>query len=122
MAVRDTARRKLTYEDYVHFPEDGQRHEILDGEHYVMPAPPLDHQDLSGNLYLKLAPFVREHRLGRVYFAPADVLLAQYDVVQPDLLSSRTSAPASGRRRTSRARRTSSSRSFRTPPAGETRP
>ena len=25
MAIRDTARRKLTYEDYVLFPEDGQR-------------------------------------------------------------------------------------------------
>jgi Uma2 family endonuclease len=85
MAVRDTARRKLTYEDYVHFPEDGQRHEILDGEHYVMPAPTWDHQDAIGNLFLKLTPFVREHQLGKVGLAPFDVLLSQYDIAQPDL-------------------------------------
>src|SRR5579885_1440196 len=85
MAVRDTVRRKLTYEDYILFPEDGQRHEILDGEHYVTPAPTLHHQDAIGNLFLKLAPFVREHRLGKVYLSPADVLLSEHDVVQPDL-------------------------------------
>src|SRR5262249_30441792 len=86
MAVRDTARRKLTYEDYVLFPEDRQRHEILDGEHYVTPAPTWGHQASSGNLFMKLAPFVREHRLGKVYFAPVDVLLSKHDIVQPDLL------------------------------------
>jgi Uma2 family endonuclease len=85
MAVRDTARRKLTYEDYVLFPEDGQRHEILDGEHYVTPSPTWDHQGAVGNLYLKLTPFVRERQLGKVGFAPFDVLLSEHDVVQPDL-------------------------------------
>jgi hypothetical protein len=39
MALHDLRRRKLTYEDYLLIPEDGQRHEILDGEHYVTPAP-----------------------------------------------------------------------------------
>jgi Uma2 family endonuclease len=86
MAVRDTVRRKLTYEDYVLFPEDGQRHEILDGEHYVTPAPSLDHQGVSANLSSRLHPFVRQHRLGRLYYAPVDVLLSRYDIAQPDLL------------------------------------
>jgi len=86
MAVRDTVRRKLTYEDYVLFPEDGQRHEILDGEHYVVPAPTFDHQGILGNLFAPLALFVRQHRLGFVRFAPVDVLLSQHDIVQPDLL------------------------------------
>ena len=26
--------RKLTYEDFLLFPDDGQRHELIDGEHY----------------------------------------------------------------------------------------
>jgi hypothetical protein len=26
---------KLTYEDYLYFPEDGKRHELIDGEHYA---------------------------------------------------------------------------------------
>jgi len=86
MAVRDTIRRKLTYEDYLLFPEDGQRHEIVDGEHYVMPAPTFGHQGISVNLSAPLALFVREHRLGFVRYAPLDVLLSPYDVVQPDLL------------------------------------
>jgi len=30
---------KLTYDDFVHFPDDGKRHELIDGEHYVTPSP-----------------------------------------------------------------------------------
>ncbi len=86
MAVRDTAHRKLTYEDYVLIPEDLLRHEILDGEHYVTPAPGRDHQGALGNLFLKIATFVRQHRLGTVLFAPFDVLLSPHDIAQPDLL------------------------------------
>jgi Uma2 family endonuclease len=26
---------KLTYDDFVLFPDDGKRHELIDGEHYV---------------------------------------------------------------------------------------
>jgi hypothetical protein len=32
---------KLTYDDFVHFPDDGKRHELIDGEHYVTPSPNL---------------------------------------------------------------------------------
>ena len=28
---------RLTYDDFVLFPDDGKRHEIIDGEHYVTP-------------------------------------------------------------------------------------
>ncbi|MBV8199791.1 MAG: Uma2 family endonuclease [Acidobacteria bacterium] len=85
MAVRDTAHRKLTYEDYAAIPDDGQRHEIIDGGHYVTPAPSLHHQRRSSDLHLILAPFVREHQLGEVLYAPADVCLSPHDIVQPDL-------------------------------------
>jgi Uma2 family endonuclease len=86
MAVRDTVRRKLTYEDYLLFPEDGKRHEVIDGEHYVTSAPSYEHQGVSANLHLALGPFVREHRLGSVRYAPLEVLLSEHDIVQPDLL------------------------------------
>jgi len=86
MAIRDTVRRKLTYEDYLLFPEDGKRHEILDGEHYVMPAPSFGHQGISFKLCLRMGNFVLEHRQGFVRYAPLDVLLSEHDVVQPDLL------------------------------------
>jgi Uma2 family endonuclease len=87
MALRDLdLPRKLTYEDYVLIPEDGQRHEILDGEHYVTPAPFIRHQLISGNLHSHLDPFVRRHRLGVVLYAPVDVILSPHDIAQPDLL------------------------------------
>jgi hypothetical protein len=38
---------KLTYDDYVHFPEDGLRHELIDGEHYVTPTPIRKHQAID---------------------------------------------------------------------------
>jgi hypothetical protein len=42
---------KLTNEDYVVFPNDGKRHEIIDGEHCRTPAPGTKHQRVSGNLF-----------------------------------------------------------------------
>jgi Uma2 family endonuclease len=86
MAIRDTARRKLTYEDYLLFPDDGNRHEILDGEHHVTAAPFPKHQRVLRELLFGLHSFLREHRLGEVYSAPLDVVLSRHDVVQPDLL------------------------------------
>jgi Uma2 family endonuclease len=77
---------KLTYEDYLYFPEDGKRHELIDGEHYVSPAPNLKHQTAVLNLASDLRDFVRSRGLGRVWTAPVDVLLSDYDVVQPDLV------------------------------------
>ena len=38
---------KLTYDDYLLFPDDGRRHELIDGEHYVTPAPSLRHQEIA---------------------------------------------------------------------------
>lgn len=86
MAIRDAARRKLTYEDYVLFPEDGQRHEIIDGEHYVSPAPIPKHQRVSMRLSIRIGGFVEEHGLGEVFASPIDVLLSRHDILQPDLL------------------------------------
>jgi len=86
MALHDLRRRKLTYEDYLLIPEDGQRHEILDGEHYVTAAPFLRHQRISIRLSSRLFFFVDQHGLGEVLTAPADVILSLNDVVQPDIL------------------------------------
>jgi Uma2 family endonuclease len=80
------AQAKLTYEDYLLLPDDGQRHEIIDGEHYVNPAPSSRHQETVMNLILILAVYVRKNRLGRVYVAPYDVVLSTVDVLQPDVM------------------------------------
>lgn len=85
MALHDRSVR-LTYDDYLLFPEDGRRHEIIDGEHWVSAAPFLKHQDVLLALATLLRAFVKERDLGRVYVAPVDVLLSRHDVVQPDLV------------------------------------
>ena len=79
-------RRKLTYEDYVLIPDDGRRHEIIDGEHFVTPSLVTRHQAILRNLLLELGPEVRERGLGQLHLAPLDVILSESDVVQPDLL------------------------------------
>ncbi|HKY19632.1 MAG TPA: Uma2 family endonuclease [Vicinamibacterales bacterium] len=77
---------KLTYEDYVLFPEDGKRHELIDGEHYVTPTPIRKHQAIVTNLSGLIWSYLQQHPIGRVYGAPLDVILSNHDVVEPDLL------------------------------------
>ncbi|HEX8407557.1 MAG TPA: Uma2 family endonuclease [Thermoanaerobaculia bacterium] len=77
---------KLTYEDYAAIPDDGRRHEIIDGEHYVNPAPNLRHQAILARLGVALCNHIWERRLGEVYFAPVDVRLIDHVVVQPDIV------------------------------------
>ena len=77
---------KLTIEDYELFPDDGQRHELIDGEHVVTAAPVVHHQRVLVRLVSLLHVFVEEHGLGEVLPAPTDVVLSRHDVLQPDVL------------------------------------
>ncbi len=85
MAVHDRI-RKLTYDDYARIPDDGQRHEIIDGEHYVSPAPSTLHQRISRRLTLRLGGVIEKLGLGEILYAPHDVVFSKHDIVQPDLL------------------------------------
>lgn len=75
----------LTYEDYCLLPDDGKRHEIIDGEEYMSPSPTASHQRIVQRLHLSLGPFVEEHAAGEVFVAPYDVILSDHDIVQPDV-------------------------------------
>lgn len=77
---------RLTYEDYCAIPADGKRHEILDGEEYVSPAPSTLHQAVVLRLARILAAFCEEHTTGVIVVSPADVILSPEDIVQPDVL------------------------------------
>ena len=77
---------KVTYEDYVTLPDDGRRYEILDGELAVSPSPSSAHQRVSENLGGLLYTWVKTHRLGRIWRAPLDLILADTVVVQPDIM------------------------------------
>ena len=77
---------KLTYNDYLGFPQDGKRHEIIDGEHFVTPAPDTYHQTVSRRIQFQLYRQIEETGLGEVYNAPTDLQFSDTDVVQPDLI------------------------------------
>jgi Uma2 family endonuclease len=90
-AMHDAPRSgaKLTYDDLLAmFPEDdGLRHELIDGEHFVTASPNTRHQRLAGRLHLALATHLdRFPEQGEVFIARLDVIFSPYDVVEPDLL------------------------------------
>ena len=86
MRPEPTPSVKFTYEDFLHFPDDGKRHEIIDGEHYVTPSPNTKHQRIATNLTVALGSYLKPHPAGEVFVAPFDVVFSDFDVVEPDLL------------------------------------
>ena len=76
----------MTYAQFALLPEDRKRHELMDGELFVTPAPTPKHQDIAGKLYARLLAFVETNALGKVYIAPVDVVFDDHTVLEPDLL------------------------------------
>lgn len=77
---------KLTYEDYLSIPDDGRRHEIIDGEHYVNPSPAPRHQIIAFNIELRMGMFLLKNPIGQMMHAPLDIVLTDTDIVQPDII------------------------------------
>ena len=67
---------KLTHGDYLLIPEDGLKHEIIDGEHVVTAAPRWRHQLIIGDLYFALRSAVHALGSGVVVLSPMDVILS----------------------------------------------
>jgi len=86
MSKELTNKLTWTYEDYCDLPEDFNRHEIIEGEHYVTPSPSSRHQRISMNLAAILKSYTDAQNLGILLAAPIDVLLSPTSVVQPDLV------------------------------------
>lgn len=76
---------RYNYQDYLQLPED-TRCEIIDGDLFMVPSPNEGHQRILANLFHILSHYVRQNKLGRVYFAPLDVLFSEEDIVQPDII------------------------------------
>jgi Uma2 family endonuclease len=77
---------KFTHADLLQFPDDGKRREIIDGELYVTPSPIDRHQLILFNLTMAFGKFLEMHPLGKLRFAPLDVILSDHTVLEPDLL------------------------------------
>src|SRR5580700_1899967 len=84
-ATLEKQAKRWTYEEYYKL-EDDQRYEIIDGKLIMVPAPGTWHQDWLGDLYSFVKSFVKKNKLGRVFFAPVDVVLDEENTVQPDLV------------------------------------
>lgn len=78
--------RTLTYADLQAMPDDNHRHELLNGELFVSPAPKLRHQRLVVRLSTAFSVHIDGHGGGEVFIAPTDVVLSDINVVEPDLL------------------------------------
>jgi Uma2 family endonuclease len=87
MAVRPKGSDlKLTYDDYVLFPDDGRRRELIDGEVHVSPSPKTRHQQIVVSIVVAIKNHLDKHGGGRVFVAPYDVIFSDFDVVVPDVV------------------------------------
>ncbi len=78
--------RPYTAADLASMPEDGRKYEVIGGELIVSPSPSERHQRVSIRLAQRIQAHVERADIGVAYVAPFDVLLGEYDIVQPDLL------------------------------------
>ena len=70
-------------------PDDGLRHEVVDGEHLVSPAPRAPHQDAVLLLAVELRAYVKRNGLGKAMVSPADLELDRKSLMQPDVFVTR---------------------------------
>ncbi|MBV7327824.1 Uma2 family endonuclease [Chloroflexi bacterium TSY] len=76
-----------TYEHWVQLPDDGWKYEVIDGVLHMSPPPAIIHQDVSGELYVRMRVHARRNQLGKVLEAPCGVRLPNQPVpVEPDIL------------------------------------
>jgi len=74
-----------TIEDLLALPDDGMRHELLDGIHVVTPAPNLLHQRTVSEIMAHLRSALAGRDDAESFTSPADVVLGPRTLVQPDL-------------------------------------
>lgn len=91
-----------TVDEVIAIPEDGRRHELVDGVHFVngvavtheefagldrarTPSPSWGHQRAVGHLAYALGDFCDKHSAGMVMIGPADLRLTPDSLVGPDV-------------------------------------
>jgi Uma2 family endonuclease len=86
VATYHVPKKVYTFQDYLDLPNDGKRYEIIEGELIMSPAPFTIHQQVSLNIVVELASFIRKTKAGKIFYAPTDIILNDLNVVQPDIL------------------------------------
>jgi Uma2 family endonuclease len=76
---------RITAAEYLVQPETTHPTALINGEIITMPSPTPEHQDVVFDLASLLKPIVKA-KGGRVFLAPLDVHLDEYNVPQPDII------------------------------------
>lgn len=85
MAAMRAADPRVTFAELAAWPDDGRRYELYEGEVIVVPAPNLRHQRVVTALIAVLDEYGRQSG-GAAVPAPFDIILSDYDVLQPDVV------------------------------------
>ena len=85
MAMPTRVDQVTTIEQLLALPEDGMRHELLEGVHVVTPAPAYPHQAVLTGFLLAIGEALRGCPDLAVLTSPADIRFGPRTLVQPDL-------------------------------------
>lgn len=82
-----TTETRTTAETYFDLPAYASEPliQLIDGEVVIGVPPLLRHQDIVGNIYSLLRAYAKQHG-GLAYFAPAEIVLDDTNVYEPDAL------------------------------------
>src|SRR6266511_4865016 len=76
MAMPTPETAVTTIEELLALPDDGLRHELLDGVHVVTPAPEYPHQAVLGGFYFALGKALEGQDELQLLSSPADIVLS----------------------------------------------
>src|SRR4249920_157756 len=85
MAGVSAVEPRVSFAELCQWPEDGRRYELYDGEVIVVPSSFPRHQRVANHI----ENLLREYEAatgGLMFGAPLDIVLTEYDVVQPDVV------------------------------------
>lgn len=76
----------MTAKEFLQLPEGPPYYELIHGELIMSPSPDSYHQSISLEIALPISNYLKKNPIGRLYYAPLDVVFDQDNVVQPDIL------------------------------------
>jgi Uma2 family endonuclease len=85
MAPMRAVDSRVSFAELQQWPDDGRRYELYDGEVIVVPSPFPRHQRVAMHVGYVISDYERVNG-GFVFAVPIDIVLSEYDVLQPDVV------------------------------------
>jgi Uma2 family endonuclease len=85
MAGVSAVHPRVSFAELCRWPDDGRQYELYDGEVIVVPSPFLRHHRVGSHVEALLREY-EERNGGITGRAPLDIVLTEYDVIQPDVV------------------------------------